>query len=247
MTKQGGISLIEIVISLFTATLVMTLIMQHYLQAKRQYIRMQSLLEQTIEVQMVSDMIRGSVRRGGFTPCRGLSSLQSIDRRNGKTGLLPVESGSEKEKSLTINRMNEHFGTVIRQLNPKQLLVKANIQYEKQQSILIADCYSAEVQVILEAKKTLTGAILTLKNTLKFSYKTPVYIGEWIEEKFFIQKNKQGLSSLFYKGNHVDELSNLVNSLSVELKSSQGKTLVEVGLGSEFLPTTTIVTEVRAG
>jgi hypothetical protein len=246
MTKQGGISLIELVISLFAATLLMTLIMQHYLQAKRQYLRMQTLLEQTLELQLVSDLIRDSVRRGGFTPCRGISSLQSMDRRNGKTGLVAVESGSGKDKTLEINRMNEHFATVIKHLSSNQLLVKTDINYEKQQPILIADCYRAEVQEVLQAQKTPAGTILTLKNALRFSYIAPVYLGEWIEEQFFMHKNKQGLPSLFYKQNHVDELSSFVNSLTVDLRSSQGKTLVEVGLGSKLLPKLVVVTEVRA-
>jgi hypothetical protein len=245
MNKQGGISLLELVISLFAASLLLTLIMQQYLQSKRQYLRMQVLLEQTLDLQLVTDLIRDSIRRGGFTPCRGISSLQSIDRRNG-TELVAVESRSGQEKALQVNRMNEQFATVIRQLSPNQLLVKADIHYEKQQPILIADCYHAEVQEILQARKTIAGTILTFKKALRFSYIAPVYLGEWLEELFFMQKNKQGKASLFYKQNHVDELSSFINSLSVSLSSSQGKTLVEVGLGTEQLQKLIVVTEVRA-
>lgn len=246
MNKENGFSLIELVVSLFVASLLITLIMQQYLIAKGQFKKMQLLMEQAIELEMVMDLIRDSVRRGGYTPCQGISSLESIDRRTNKIKLAAIETKTGKDNYLQINRMNEYYSTLIKQLSPTQLLVKSNISYENQQAILISDCYHAEVQESLEARKTAAGTIITLKKPLAFNYASPVYLGEWIEEKFFMKKNKKGHNSLFYKKNHVDELSDFINLNSVDLNSLQGKSLVKLNLETEFLKSQHLVTRVRA-
>jgi hypothetical protein len=246
MISKRGISLIELMISLFAASLIMMLIMQQYLVSKRQYLQIRTQLTKNIELELLSDLIRDSLRRGGFTPCGGISSLQSLDRRNGKTGLVAVEVSAD-QKSLQINRMNEHLTTVLRQLSPRELLVGRAIPFKKKQTVMIADCYHAEVQRILELRKTTAGTILTFKKALAFHFIAPVYLSEWIEERFFIQKNFQGVPSLFYKQNHSEELSPLIKSLAINLNFSPEKNLVELTLGLEPSQHFIIKSEVRAG
>src|SRR3954452_3751297 len=106
MTRQRGFSLLELIVSLFAASLLMMLIMQQYLVSKREYVQMRMLLQQNIEIQLVSDLIRNSLRKSGFTPCAGLSSLQTIDSRRGRTGLVAVEAKA-RDEILRINRMDE--------------------------------------------------------------------------------------------------------------------------------------------
>ncbi|MBA2651965.1 MAG: hypothetical protein H0U73_06855 [Tatlockia sp.] len=240
--KTGGFSLIELIISLFAVSLLMTLLMQQYLLSKRQYTKMRTLLEQNLELQLVTDLISNSLRSAGFTPCASVSSLQSIDRRNGKTQLVAVGLG--KEKGLQINKMDDHFATVDQQLSPSQLLIKGDIHYETKQAVLIADCYHAEVHEVLKARKTKSGIVLTLNNSLAFNYIAPIYLGEWIEEEFFVKKNQQNGSSLFYKNKHTDVVSSLIHSLSIHF---DGKTHVEVSIGLEKMPNLVIKTEVRGG
>ncbi len=242
MRKSHGFSLIEVAVSLFAASLLITLIMQQFLLSKRQYTLMQSRLEQTFELAELSELIRHSIRQAGFTPCSGISSLQTIDKRNGKT-----LTALGKEKELKINRMSEHFSTVLKQVDPNQFLVKTDRSYEKDQPVLIADCYHAEVQEIMQARRTSEGTIINLKKPLEFQYESPIYFGEWIEESFFIKKNNQGNNALFYQRHHVDELSSFVDNLGIDLKISKGKTLVEATLETKLLQKIKIITEVRAG
>jgi type II secretory pathway pseudopilin PulG len=246
MTRQQGISLLELLISSFLASLLLAVVMQHYLASKRQSMHVQALLEQAFELQLLNDLIRDSLRRGGFTPCIGINFLQSIDRRSGKANLRAIETKAGKHQALRINRMSEHFTRITAQLGPSQILVTAINPYKAKQTILIADCYHAEVQQILRAQKTNAGIILTLEQPLAFNYIAPVYLGEWIEEEFFVQKDSQGHFALFYQLDHAEELSALVNKMIVNLTSSQGKTLVQIIWGLEKSQSMLIETEVRA-
>lgn len=247
MTRQRGFSLIELMISLTLASLLLTLLMQQFMVSKSQYLRLRTSLEQNLELQLIGDLIRDSVHKAGFTPCASINSLQSVDRRNSRTGLVAVEAQKGRDPILKINRMNEHFASVLKQLSPNRLLVKTDIQFQGQQSILVADCYHAEVQEILQARKSAAGTILTIKKNLHFNYIPPIFLGEWIEEQFFMQKNNQGLPALFYQQNHKDELSYLIQNLSVKLNFSQGRALVEVVLGLGQSQKLLIVSKVRGG
>ncbi|MBA2709738.1 MAG: hypothetical protein H0U57_03990 [Tatlockia sp.] len=243
MIKEDGFSLIELAVSLFAASLLITLIMQQFLICKRQFIQMQGRLQHLTEIEELSNFIRGSIRRAGFTPCGGISSLQTIDKRLGKRGLVAVENVT----GLKINRMDEHFALLIKQVNPTQILVKTDEPFDKEKPIIVADCYHAEVQKISQARKTTAGTLLSLSQPLEFQYEAPVYIGEWIEESFFIKKNNQGENALFYEQNHVDELSSLVDNLSIELNTFKNKTIVEADLGAKLSQKIKIITEIRAG
>ncbi len=54
MKSQRGISLTEIMISLLLGSLLMTVILQHYLTSKRHYEQSQNLLESAFELEQVT-------------------------------------------------------------------------------------------------------------------------------------------------------------------------------------------------
>jgi hypothetical protein len=245
MQKQKGVGLVELMISGLLASLLIAVLVQQYLSVKQQYSHLQGLLEQDLELQMINDLLRNSVRRAGFTPCAGLSSLKSFDLRNGRTGLAAIGRKASKANSLELNRMSEYF-TLAKFIGQNQLWLASDLQFEAQQVLLIADCYHAEVQQVLSAKKTSKGTILTLSHNRVFDYVDPIYLGEWIEESFFIQKDQQGVSALFYHQKQNEELSKHIKSMSVELKNYQAKTFVKLIWGLEKAKTVTLETEVRA-
>lgn len=245
MVKLRGFSLFEVLISLFSATLLMTLIMQQYLISKREYLRTQELLEKQTELKMVTDLIRNSLRQGGFTPCSGIGALESSDRRSGKIGLSAIEVRPDKKNALQINRMGEQFSKIEQILGPRQLILPLGRAYKKQETILIADCFHAEVQRIGAVSLTKGGTVLTLTKPLLFNYSTPAYLGIWLEELYFMQKNCQGELSLFYKAQHAEELSRLINKFQVNFNPQ--KMLVEVTLGLKEFKDMVMVTKVRAG
>ena len=247
MMKLQGISLIEVLISLFLASLLTTAVMHHYLVSKREYLHKQNVLEQVFELQLVNDLVRNSIRSAGFTPCMGINSLQTLDRRNGRSGLSAIEKGIKKNGSLSINRMSEHFATVRGFINQTQLLLSPDVAFQKEDIIMIADCYHAEIHEVVNSQKTKAGLILTLMKPIVFQYVTPIYSGEWKEEVFFIKEDNQGYLALFYRNKKAEVLSSLINKMTVNLKSTQGQTLIQVVWGVKNTHPVTIETLVRAG
>mgnify|MGYP000644394327 CR=1 FL=1 len=246
MRRQEGISLVEILIGLFLTTLLIAVMMQLYLANKRQYNQVQTLLEQSFELHAVMDLIRDSVRKAGFTPCIGLNALETLEGRSNQVRLKAVELSGDKSQELVIKRMSDHFTTVIEAISPAELLVKPELSLRSQQRLLFADCFHAEVAEVLQVQKMGRGVLLKLIRPLSFKYIAPIYLGEWLEEKFFMQKNKQGYPALYYQLNHAEELTSQVKKMSIALRANQGKTLVKMSLGLDKEQKLDLETQVRA-
>ncbi|MBA2656321.1 MAG: prepilin-type N-terminal cleavage/methylation domain-containing protein [Tatlockia sp.] len=242
--RGKGFSLIELMFSLFAISLLVTLVMQQYLVSKRQYLKMQNLLEQNLELHLVTGMIRNAIHSAGFTPCQGLSALESMDRRNCKLKLAPLKILKGNLKGFKLSKMDESFTKLEQQLGPRELLIKSKIHYDTKQTILIADCYHAETQEIISTKTTSRGQVLTIKAPLAFNYLAPVYLGKWVEETFLIKKNKQNKFSLFYESQQAEELSSLVDDMFINIP---GKGQIEVGLIMAKQKNILIKTKIRAG
>lgn len=217
MNKQAGVGLAEFLITLLLATMISTALMRYYLTIKQQYNHIQTALEQSIDLQMVTDLIRNSTRMAGFTPCLGIEHLIAVDRRNEQHSLHAIELGSE----LRINRMSEQFDTVLEAYSASAFLISSRQNLHQGQSILIADCFHAEVQIISEIKRVTNGQIIKISKPLSFTYIAPIYVGEWIEESYFIRSSARAEPSLFYQNKHAEELSPVIHDLSTVIMNKQ--------------------------
>lgn len=203
--------------------------MNHYLSAKQQYRRIETTLEQSYELQLVADLIRDSVRRAGFTPCLNIDHLMTVDRRNGKN-LTAIEASTHA--SLKVERMSEYFDSVISIVNSKELLITRHQRINSEHPILIADCYHAEVQNVNQVRKSAGNQLIKINQPLFFDYEAPVFVGEWIEEAFFIRFKGVDKERLLYHQNHTDELTDHIKSMSVNIINKK-HTLVQILLGLE--------------
>ena len=244
MDNQRGIGLPELLISLLLASFMTLSLMRHYLSTKQQYHHIQAALEQSVDLQLVTDLLRNSTRRAGFTPCLHIEHLVTLDQRELHKRLVAIELGLDDAPSLQISRMSEHFDTVLQTVSPTHLLTTSRQTIKRDQSILIADCYHAEVQKVAQVKHTIAGQIITLTHSLAFSYHAPIYIGEWLEETYFVQSHGKG--SLFYHLKHAEELTTAVHTLSVQVNRHKGRTLLQIILGLDNAHTLELDTMVRA-
>lgn len=221
MNKQQGISLVELMISLLLSSLLISLLMKHYLISKQQYHQSQMVLEANYEWQLVSSLIRDSIRHAGFTPCIGINHLIIKDRRSFQsTQLKAVRITADNH--LMISRMSNHFSEA--QLSDSyHLLVDNSVDLPSKASLLIADCLHAEIHSLSRVYSTPKGMMLVLEKPLLFDYVAPLYVGEWMEEHFFIA-NK----ALYYANPHPEQLSSLITTMSLQKKGA----LVRVILGS---------------
>lgn len=231
MTRQQGLSLTEIIISLLLASLLLLALMQHYLSSKRHYLHSQQLLEQSYEWLFVDNFLRQSLRRAGFSPCLGLNLLKTIDQRNGKTNLVSIEAETGAGQGLRIHRMSDNFTAVLQILSSNRLVVSAENQRVGTRDILIADCYHAEVQRVLSRQQVAKEIVLTLEKPLAFDYVVPFYMGDWVDERIFIQTNTRGKPALFYQQDQPEELTSMIQSMSTHLQTKQGQHVVQLRLG----------------
>ncbi|MDP3561033.1 MAG: prepilin-type N-terminal cleavage/methylation domain-containing protein [Legionellaceae bacterium] len=237
-----GFGLIEIFISLFLVTCIISGLMHHYLQIKRQYHAIQSLTDEAIELQLASDFIRMSVRKAGFTPCQAIHRLDTLDTYSGQTHL---SSFKITDHAIFIYRMADRYATASIRSNQKDIVYVSNNVLNQPHPILIADCHHAEVHQVKAVYQTAVGQVIRLQKPLNFAYHEPIYIGPWIEESFFIKRNTHGNLALFYTMYHTEELTELIKELTVRQVQQSYDVLLNITLSLDNQRTDTMDTRVR--
>ena len=205
--KSYGYGLVETLISLLLATLMTITIIQQYLNIKQQLMRVTSTLQASFELDWVSDQMRSSIHRAGFTPCGNLDRLISSD---------PRIRAIDTNHHLQMQRMDDKYAHGIEVLNATTLLVAENPKLNAQFPILVADCFHAEAHKIQGIERSLKQQVVHLTKPLIFTYQTPFYVGEWIQETYFTHSS----GGLFYQNHHSDELTSQVNALSTNRRHS---------------------------
>ena len=231
MEKQQGFGLSDMLISLLLSSLIMSALINQYVHAKQNYQYTRTAIEKAFELQLVTNLMRDRVRRAGFTPCQGIHHLTTLDMRTHQGNIPAFDIGEGQQSFLKINRMSEYFDTVLYQLSPTQLLATNNWALKRSQPVLIADCYHAEVQTVKHVRQTDEGQIITLALPLAFIYQESSYIGEWIEERFYLHAESAAKSSLYYQRQHPDELTADIHTMGVQAKQQQGRILLQLELG----------------
>jgi len=213
--KVAGFSLTELLVSFFISTLLILILTQHLLAMSRQHHHVHAALDQAMELQWVLDVMRDKVHHAGFTPCRRLDHLITIDTREHPESLLPIEIDQDDSSKLYLRKMNEAVFT--------QASIKSNavlfinkldkfVSLNPDRPVLIADCTHAEVHDVASIEPTRGGRLVTLKTPLVFDYEPEVYVGEWMSESFYFKK------ALFYKQHRADKLTSQIQQIQFELK-----------------------------
>ncbi|MCW8400230.1 prepilin cleavage protein [Legionella sp. PATHC038] len=231
MRKYAGISLTEVMISLFLTSLIVTMLFQLYLGSKRQYIEIEKVLTTRFDLQWVSDLLSDSIRRAGFTPCLGIDRLQVIDRRTHQKKIQALHISNRPVQFIQVNRMNEYFSKIIKIQGATRILVQNPVRFHKNRPVLIADCEHAEVQQLFDIEQQTDSSLITLNKPLFFSYNGSVYIGEFLEEKWFIKKNAKGTDALHYQLVQTEEVTPLIHFLHVQNRRVKEKQFLKIIMG----------------
>ncbi|WP_218019040.1 PilW family protein [Legionella beliardensis] len=229
---QRGVSLIELLISLTLSCLLLGMLMQFYLNSKQHYLSTQKKFAQNSDVQLVSQLLRDSIRSAGFTPCLSINYLTMQDRRNEQSALIAIETKGSGSNHLIVRRMSDDFFLITKQLDAKHLLI-ANKTLTPGEVVAITDCFHGEIQEIEAVKVISSGLLITLKKPLLFDYASPGYIGAWLEEQFFMQARKQSINKLFYKVSHAEQLTTAISSFAVKILKNKDYQEVVIKLGLE--------------
>lgn len=226
MNKNIGSSLPETMFALLLSSLILITLTDYYLKARQHYLIFQSKLNQAIETQTVMEFMRDSIRKAGFTPCTNLENLM--------TNHLVALKLEDNASSLLIYRMSEHFNSIFSIHDQRELLASQSSTIDPSLPIIVADCNHAEVQTVRQINHTPGYQYIYLVSPLKFSYQEPIYVGSFIQERFFMRQHKDAPSTLFYQMNRSDELSAYVHAQRLILKREGGRTQVEVQWSMEY-------------
>ncbi|AHE66621.1 prepilin-type N-terminal cleavage/methylation domain-containing protein [Legionella oakridgensis] len=227
--RQQGFGLPELLISLLLASFIILALVNQYLHAKNQHRYAYYAAGQGLELQAVVDLMRDSIRRAGFTPCRSINQLISMDRRSEHKNLQGIEIQQKKQAHIHIQRMSEYFDLIVKINNPIELLTHKPM-FKPNQTVLIADCVHAEVQQVHAIQPAGSGQVVILSQPLAFNYQKPVFIGEWLHERFYIHNNKQEQNALFYQFERADELTSYVQAMQAHLKQAGKHQMLSVVL-----------------
>lgn len=230
MRYEYGIGLAEVMISLLLSSIILLTLLQHYSVIKKQYRHVQSELTEDLDIMLLSQLLRSSIHQAGFTPCFTLPHLTTADRRHENLPLtnFTVDSG---QSSLSTYRMSEHFAIVKSIVDDNTIITDLSVIFHHSGSIIIADCYHAEVQQIARAHQDGNQQNITLEKPLLFNYQSPIYVGRWLEESYFVQNTSLGQKALMYRTQHSEVLTMLIQSLYVQwIKSTCPRIHLQLGL-----------------
>lgn len=212
--KQKGLTLVELLISLVLSCLLMAAMMQMFVSSKSNYEAIQQVLEAGFEQQQIIELLRDSTRRAGFAPCVGLEHLRVADRRSGKKW---VKALSMQQQTLQFSYMSSDFLPVKKMADPFNVLTEGYLDFKVNHPLLIADCFYAEIHNVIHSQKQGTGLAVTLAEALLFPFSDPVYIGNFIDERFYTGLDHKGNAALFYDANHAELLSTHIKELTTSL------------------------------
>jgi len=230
-TMEAGFGLTELLISLFLSTFLLMMLGQLYLSTKKVYLEVADRLAVEFDVQWVSDLLRDSIRRAGFTPCMSVEHLNTIDTRNGRSVIRGLHIDKTVDPLIQVNRMHEEFYDLIKVAGANQILVSHHMQIRPKRPLIIADCHHAEIHTITAVRNLGKERLITLSQPLRFAYATESYVGEWLEEKWYIKRKNNGVNTLYYQSGHPEELTELIHTLFVKDSHKKGKRVLEVTLG----------------
>lgn len=228
MKYQNGFSLIEILLALFISSIILSMLIQFYVNNRNQYLKAQKQLSQQFEVQWVGELMANSIRRAGFTPCINVDRLEGVDRRT--LGNM-VQAVVVNNQSIQINRMEDDFIPLKAMKGASVLLLTKPLNTKF--PIIIADCQHVEINEIETIERLAQGFVVTLSKPLWFTYDDTAYVGSWLEERWFIKKNAFGKPSLYYHLFQTEELSPYIHALKVHEGHLKNKRFFEVALSLE--------------
>jgi hypothetical protein len=166
--------------------------------------------------------------KAGFTPCLSVTHLITADRRNHDHPLSAYDVAKRSAQHIQLNRMSDNFGMLTSIQTSTELKMTPNIPIKKNKAIIIADCHHAEVHKTLSLTHLKYSTLIHLIQPLRYTYTSPIYVGEWLEEQWFTQPNKKGVHALFYDDGHPEELTDNIHRMQVNVSEVANKTRFDI-------------------
>lgn len=224
MKSHRGYSLIELLVALVSSSVLMLILINQYMSVKQHYKTIQKNLEIALDGQLLVDLIRNTVWQAGFTPCVSIDRLISRDSRDPLHKIRSVDVNADKlGHGFQVNHMSYQYNILINQISLTEWTSTRDFVLTRQRPVLIADCHHAEVHALRSVRNRSDSLEISLDKPLRYTYEPPIYIGEWVEEHFFVRSG-----TLYYQSSHAEAISDSVLDMSVSFKGQHGKKLLRI-------------------
>lgn len=222
---EQGFSILECLLGLTLLLGLMSMLMQEYVQIKQQIELNRHHLQQLSRMHTLLTMLESSGHQAGFTPCLSIRQLQSFDHRSGQS-LQALNIENTKTCKLILQRM-KHFVPVRSHSVANQFTLLDHWRAKPQVPVMIADCQHAEV---LDQYQIQSQSMQFLQK-LKYHYQSPIYIGEWLTESFWVNSNVSGKPVLFYQSHQQpEELWTDVQSIQGWVDNTRSKRILHLNI-----------------
>lgn len=229
-------------ISLSLFALLMNMLFQYYINCKKNYMKANEQVEHYADLQLIGELLRNSIRHAGFAPCVGLNHLRVQDTRSLVTGPVKAVEIENNSSQLILKRMDTDYSSAFI-LNSWQIKINQDIYFSIKKPIFIADCSYGEIHTLSALAVKPGEVLLTLNKPLHFTYKAPVFVGNWVEEAFYLQNNVHPV--FMYKTMHAETVSTCVNHFTATFLTPE-KNLIRVKIVSKNYPPVILDTKIRA-
>jgi len=222
MKRQSGLSLIEWMIGLFLGSCLLIIIGRHHLTTSHYTQTSLTRLTDLNDRLLISDLLITSVQQAGFTPCASTQNLIMTP------AFPPIELIQGNKQGLQVTRMSEAFTTVAAPPSSNELMLTEDLSLKRDDMILLADCFHAETLKVQQIRRVQQQWYITFQGLLQYPYTQPIYIGKWLNERFYLQNNAQGQPIFYYQIKHPEALSRSIKKIELSLNSFEEHPLIHI-------------------
>lgn len=223
--RQNGFSLVETLLSLTLGSLLITIMLQAYVNYRRDYENLQQTLAREFDLQMIVHLLRNSIQYAGYLPCPATSPLDIIDRRNNNAFYNPLMIN--KDKHLFVGRADKGVYALPLSAGDKLFFIPT-LALKPAAPVLISDCRHAEIHTVKKVLQKHNGTLIDLEAPLHFSYPDKTYITQWVEEEYFLANNSRNSPGFYYRQHHKEELSDHISQWDVSIHKNRAIVLLQL-------------------
>jgi len=205
MKKVKNISaftLLELIISLALGLLIVSMLIQFYLQEQDQN-RYEMQLSRMLEnASLATHVLHDEIQNAGYVGCPRFSNSLSITNNLPGFEFTPdniikgIHDDALDSDQIIIRRASERTTSLLEDGTGSILIAEGAPLYQTNDALLISDCKSLELFQVSGLSKSSSRQLLTTKQALANNYSKGAEISSIIFEKYFVRglpyKDKQG-------------------------------------------------------
>lgn len=215
-------------LALFLSSCILIVLLHQMLVAKKQEMKTHSTLAKAYDLDIISEVMKSSIRQAGYTPCAVIDKLKHRDHTHSQKKLEAISLDSAQQDSLTVSYMVQPVVLIEEFSSLSEIRLQGHPAFSQDDIVMIADCFHAEVVQLRAITSDKNDSWLMLRQALSFSYQKPAYVGVWQSRRFFMKKNTKGIPRLYFQQKHTESLSDWIEGMSIHQMIRDHARLIQI-------------------